>query len=79
IIENKDVLVYGSNNSEIDRFEPRDQLLANQKPVKAVFAASDAIWSLFFAVVNRKQINSLRNICLTVPTKKGIRRYYYFS
>jgi hypothetical protein len=80
IIENKNVLVHGSNNSDINKLEPRAQLLANNKPVKAVFAASDGIWSLFFAVINRKEyMGSLRNICLTIPTKKGIKRYYYFS
>ncbi|MBU9721290.1 MULTISPECIES: hypothetical protein [Bacillaceae] len=79
IIENKNVLVHGSNNSEIDRFEPREQLLANNKPVKAVFAASDSIWSMFFAVINKTELASIRNICLSIPTKKGIKRYYYFS
>jgi hypothetical protein len=80
LIEKKNVLVHGSNLSDITRFEPREQTLFNGKPVKAVFAASDGIWSLFFAVINRKDyLGSLRNICLTILTKKGIKRFYYFS
>ncbi|MCT2535137.1 hypothetical protein NC661_11505 [Aquibacillus koreensis] len=79
IVENKQVLVHGSNNRGITQFEPRTQTLANGIPVKAVFASSDGIWSLFFAVVNRKSVHSLRNMCITIPTQKGIKRYYYFS
>ncbi|SES29129.1 hypothetical protein [Salipaludibacillus aurantiacus] len=83
MIENKDLLVHGSNNSLIERFEPKESTLFNGRPVKAVFASSDGVWSLFFAVKNRRLYSdsnkSLRNLCYTVPAKKGIRRYYYFS
>ncbi|MCT8136707.1 hypothetical protein H1D32_02435 [Anaerobacillus sp. CMMVII] len=80
IIENKNVLVHGSNNSLISSFEPKESSLFNGRPIKAVFAASDGVWSLFFAVKKREgYIGSLRNLCITVPTKKGIKRYYYFS
>ncbi|RLQ94566.1 hypothetical protein [Falsibacillus albus] len=80
VIENKNVLVHGSNRSSIDNFEPRDSSLFNGKPIKAIFASSDGVWSLFFAVINRKGYEgSIRNLCLTVPTNIGIKRYYYFS
>ncbi|GMB09602.1 hypothetical protein EDD69_10642 [Thermolongibacillus altinsuensis] len=80
LIENKDVLVHGSNNENIEIFEPREQLLFTGNPVKAVFAASDGIWSMFFAVINRREyVGSLRNACFTLQTKKGIKRFYYFS
>lgn len=80
LIENKGVLVHGSNHSEITNFEPREQSLFTGKPVKAVFASSDGVWSTFFACIRREgYVGSLRNACLTSSTKKGIRRYYYFS
>ncbi|MBT2738623.1 hypothetical protein [Bacillus sp. ISL-7] len=80
VIENKSVLVHGSNSYLIDNFEPRKSSLFNGKPINAIFAASDGVWSLFFAVKNRKgYVGSIRNLCLTVPTNKGIKRYYYFS
>jgi hypothetical protein len=80
MIENKDVLVHGSNNKNIEIFEPKKQSLFTGKPVKAVFAASDGIWSMFFAVINRSEyVGSLRNACFTLQTKKGIKRFYYFS
>lgn len=80
LLETKNILVHGSNHPSIHVFEPRSQNLFNGKPVKAVFASSDGIWSLFFAVIDReKHKGSLRNMCLSVPTKNGIKRYYYFS
>lgn len=80
MIEHKHVLIHGSNSSDIKRFVPRKQSLFNGKMEKAVFAASDGIWPIFFAVVNRERYKgSLRNMCLSVPTRKGVKRYYYFS
>lgn len=80
LIEQKNVLVHGSNHRDIEEFSPRRQTLFTGKPVQAVFAASDGVWSSFFAVINRKDyVGSLRNACYSVRTKKGIKRYYYFS
>lgn len=80
LIEHKDVLVHGSNNPNIAYFEPRDSTLFMGQPIKAVFASSDGVWALFFAVKNREgYVGSIRNFCITVPTKKGKKRYYYFS
>jgi hypothetical protein len=80
LIENKHVLVHGSNDSTIHKLIPKEQTLFDGKPVRAVFAASDGVWSLFFAVMNKKGYEgSVRNLCVTLSTKKGIKRYYYFS
>lgn len=81
LIEKKAVLVHGTNNSEIREFTPRKQTLANDRDiVNAVFAASDSVWSMYFAIVNRSEYKgSLRNMCITVPTKLGIKRFYFFS
>ncbi|TMW70951.1 hypothetical protein [Alteribacter natronophilus] len=80
MIENKHIVVHGSNSSTIDEFIPRESTLFTGSPVKSVFAATDGIWSLFFAVRKKEGYEgSIRNLCLTVPGKKGIMRYYYFS
>ncbi|WP_052345892.1 hypothetical protein [Paucisalibacillus sp. EB02] len=80
LIENKNILVHGSNNPDINVFEPRNSTLFTGEKVKAVFASSDATWSTFFAVINRNDYSgSLRNLCLTAQTDKGTKRYYYFS
>ena len=46
-------LVHGSNEPAIDEFRTRANLDAHQRPIEAVFASDDAIWPLYFAVVNR--------------------------
>lgn len=80
VIENKEIVVHGSNHSSINIFKPRKSTLFNGKPINAVFASSDGVWSLFFAVQNREgYVGSIRNLCLSITTKKGIKRYYYFS
>ena len=80
VIEKKDLLVHGSNHPSINLFEPKNSSLFNGKPIKAVFASSDGVWSLFFAVQNRRDyVGSIRNLCLSVNTTKGKKRYYYFS
>ncbi|SFL40519.1 hypothetical protein SAMN04487943_101387 [Gracilibacillus orientalis] len=80
LINHKEVLVHGSNNPDIEIFEPRNQTLANNKPVKAVFAASDTIWSFYFAIINKSGYQgSLKNLCFSIPTKKEVKRFYYFS
>ena len=56
-------LVHGSNEQAIDEFRTRQNLDAHQQPVEAVFASDDAIWPLYFAVVNRPVAQSYINWC----------------
>lgn len=71
-----DFIFHGSNNSDIDIFEPREQTLFNGKKTKAVFASSDPIWAMFYAVFDRsKLVGSFRNGCLVYKNKK----YHYYS
>ncbi len=80
VIEKKGLVVHGSNHPSINLFEPKNSSLFNGKPIKAVFASSDGVWSLFFSVQNRKDyVGSIRNLCLSVTTTKGKSGYYYFS
>ncbi|MFA9456540.1 hypothetical protein ACERJO_07155 [Halalkalibacter sp. AB-rgal2] len=76
LIVEKGCLVHGSNHPNISIFEPRPQTLYDGKPVTAVFASADGLWSLFFAVVNRLEYEgALKNLCIITKNK----RYYYFS
>ena len=56
-------LVHGSNEPAIDEFRTRQNLDAHQRPIDAVFASDDAIWPLYFAVVNRPVAQSYINWC----------------
>jgi hypothetical protein len=68
-------LLHGSNDTEIAEFEPRAQETYTGEPVEAVFATDDGIWVLFFAVVARPPVWSLRNAC----NVRGDRRRYFFA
>ncbi|MFC4307320.1 hypothetical protein ACFO1S_28235 [Cohnella boryungensis] len=71
-------LFHGSNNNEIDEFEPRRQTLYNGRYVDAVFATNDGIRPFFYAILNKsKLMGDFRNDCLALSKKKH--RYYFFS
>jgi hypothetical protein len=57
-------LLHGSNEREIAEFETRANFDAhNVRRVDAVFASDDAIWPIYFAVVNRPVAQSYINWC----------------
>lgn len=83
LCDNKGVLVHGSGNPGIEEFEPRKsndtQEFGNRR---AVYAASDAIWSMYFAILDREHyVTSLNNASFRVVEEDGTRsdRYYFFS
>lgn len=83
IADNYDILVHGSGNDKIKLFEPRK---ANDTSSfgdqKAVYAASDGIWAMFFAIVDREQFDmSIINGCIRVEDDAGVLHphHYVFS
>ena len=73
-------LVHGSNEPAIDEFRTRQNLDAHQRPIDAVFASDDAIWPLYFAVVNRPVAQSYINWCEHVTSRRlGAHSRYLFS
>jgi hypothetical protein len=75
LVANRPVLLHGSNDVGIDRFEPRPQMDFEGRPTEAVFGTSDGIWPMFFAVVDRERNAALRNGCL----RSGGRSKYFFA
>jgi hypothetical protein len=75
LVAHRPVLLHGTADPDIEVFEPNDQTDWDGRPVRAVFATSDGIWPIFFAVVNRARVRSLRNGCL--PGRNGTS--YWFS
>jgi len=73
--EGQRCLLHGSNDTGIAEFEPRTQETYTGDPVEAVFATDDGIWVLFFALVARPPVWSLRNAC----NVRGDRRRYFFA
>jgi hypothetical protein len=83
LCDTKNVLVHGSGDHNIAEFEPRQSNdifeFGNRR---AVYAASDGIWAMYFAIVDRDgPVRSLMNACVRVINEDGSRSepYYFFS
>lgn len=80
LVERKRLLLHGTNNPGIEVFEPRRQSMANGGLTTSVFAASDGIWPIFFALYDKRHRGSIRNNCLRVTHHRGrTRKFYFFS
>jgi hypothetical protein len=84
LCEMRDLLLHGSGQPDIAVFEPRqsnDILEFGNR--RAVYAASDGIWPIYFAIMDRdRYVTSLANACFRiVATAAGDRDepYYFFS
>jgi len=66
-------VLHGSGDSGIDVFEPRQAVdlsaFGNQK---AVYAAGDGIWAMFFAIVDRDRVPSVTMHAHAWPTRRGV-------
>lgn len=82
LADHHDIAVHGSGDPDITLFEPRQSNdlheFGNQK---AVYAASDGLWAMFFAVVDRDRVNSITNACVRLADETGTVHgpYYVFS
>lgn len=83
LADTKDVVLHGSGHRDIVEFEPRQsndvEEFGNRK---AVYAASDGLWPMYFAIANRDGgVTSLLNACFRVIGKDGSKSepYYFFS
>ncbi len=77
-----DIALHGSGNPNITMFEPRQPSdLTEFGNQKAVYAASDGIWAMFFAIVDRDRVGSVTNACIRVADETGTIHgpYYVFS
>ncbi len=76
LVEHHLILVHGSTRPNIEVLEPRAESDNAGRIIHAVFAASDAIWPMFFAILDRKSYPfSVDNGCRREPGGK----VYYFS
>ena len=67
LCETQELVLHGSQNTGIDQVKPRQaediKAFSNQK---AIYATTDGIWVMYFAILDRKKFNdlSLFNTCL---------------
>jgi hypothetical protein len=77
-----DFALHGSGNPDIALFEPRQSSdLSEFGNQKAVYAASDGLWAMFFAVVDRERVRTITNACVQLSDETGAQLgpYYFFS
>jgi hypothetical protein len=76
-------VLHGSSDPDIARFEPRQSNdIAEFGNRKAVYAAADGLWAMFFAILDRPRHRmSLTNSCFRVLGEDGAvsEPYYYFA
>jgi hypothetical protein len=72
LADHHDIALHGSGNSNIALFEPRQSNDLNEfGNQKAVYAASDGLWAMFFAIVDRDRVTSITNACIRLEEDTG--------
>ena len=82
IADHHDIALHGSGDPNIGLFEPRQSSdLTEFGNRKAVYAASDGLWAMFFAIVDRERVMSITNACVRLADETGTLHgpYYVFS
>ena len=81
LVAHKDVLLHGSNRTDIDILLPRRQSDFYGRTMTAVFASGDGVWPIFFAILDDSRFRgSMRNGCFVTADGKGPdQRFYFFS
>jgi hypothetical protein len=71
--EQRGLALHGSGNAGIDLFEPRQpEDLTDFGNQRAVYAASDGLWAMYFAIVDRERFAmTLANACIRVADAAG--------
>ncbi len=80
VADNKNVVLHGSGDPNIEEFEPRQSNDVDEFGNRsAVYAASDGIWPMYFAIVDRERyVRSLVNASFRVIADGATQGPYYF-
>ena len=83
VAERRAIAFHGTGALDIESFEPRQPIdFAPFGDQKAVFATSDPVWAMFYAIVDRDRYEiTLNNGCILVLDSNGRpgTPHYYFS
>jgi hypothetical protein len=77
LVRRKGVLLHGSNDPGIPRFEPRQQTDFRGRVRESVFATDDGIWPIYFAIVDRERVKVLKNACFQATDEQDVTRTHY--
>ncbi len=84
LCQSRYLVLHGSQNQDIEEVEPRKALDAKAFSAQnAIYATTDGIWAIYFAIVDRKNFGalSLFNSCLSIRLPPGLMKgpLYFFS
>jgi hypothetical protein len=84
ICQSRNLVLHGSQNQDIDVVEPRKAIdIKTFSGQNAIYATTDGIWVIFFAIIDRKNFGrlSLFNSCLDIQISPGMKMgpLYFFS
>ena len=82
VADHHDIALHGSGDPDIALFEPRQANdLTEFGNQKAIYAASDGLWAMFFAIIDRERLRSITNACIRLVDETGTFHgpYYVFS
>jgi hypothetical protein len=83
VAERRRVAFHGTGTGVIESFQPRRPIdFAPFGDQEAVFATSDPLWAMFYAIVDRDRYEiTLNNACIVLEDAEGRPRppHYYFS
>ena len=83
LADRRRIAFHGTGNGDIESFEPRQPIdYAPFGDQKAVFATSDPVWAMFYAIVDRDRYEiTLNNGCIVLLDSNGRPGipHYYFS
>ncbi len=81
--DRRGLALHGSGQPDIAEFEPRQPSdLTDFGNQRAVYAAADGLWAMYFAIVDRDRYDlTLTNACIRLQDPAGSVRgpYYFFS
>jgi len=79
VAERRRLAFHGTGDGSIESFEPRQPIdFAPFGDQKAVFATSDPVWAMFYAIVDRYRYEiTLNNGCLLLLDPPGPPHYYF--
>ena len=82
LADHHDIALHGSGDPNIALFEPRQPHdLTEFGNQRAIYAASDGLWAMFFAIVDRARVTSVTNACVRLADEAGNLHgpFYVFS
>lgn len=81
VADRRELAFHGTGDPSIEEFVPRQPVdLTAFGSQNAVFATSDPVWAMYYAIVDRERVRSLNNACLELLDGDAVRgRYFYFS